>query len=166
MEFVRCPSEFSPLTVGLCLVTNTKNSVFLSICLIPAKRISGSFLNTCKYFLFYCIYRLTLYWLRFIIRSTGILLVLKSLNSSGKYPQIVFTGLYICFSYFSEKVLSGWRMNGRKELVVSQMTTKIPSQIYGIKNRTHLVKLRRAKSCSLWSQYLYSRRTLQLAVIK
>jgi hypothetical protein len=40
-------------------------------------------------------------------------------------------------------------MNGRKEMVVSQMTTKIPSQIYGIKNRTHLVKLRRAKSCSL-----------------
>jgi hypothetical protein len=45
VEFVRCPSEFSPLTVGLCLVTNNKYSVFLSICLIPAKRISGSFLK-------------------------------------------------------------------------------------------------------------------------
>jgi hypothetical protein len=40
-------------------------------------------------------------------------------------------------------------MNGRKEIVLSQLTNKIPSQIYRIKNRTHLVTLRRAKGYSL-----------------
>jgi hypothetical protein len=83
VEFVHCPSKFSLLTISMSLITNTKYTVFLSICLIPAKRFSGSLF---KYIalLFYCIYRLTWYWLCFIIRNMGLLLSLKSLNSSGK----------------------------------------------------------------------------------
>lgn len=135
MEFVRWSSEFSPLTVRLSLMTNTTFSVFLSICLIPAV-----FKNTLR-FLFYCIYQLTWYWLCFIIRNMGLLLSLKSLNISGNSTLRTHrVCLLVCIF---------GRMNGRKETVVSQLTTKIPSQIYRITNRTHLVTLRCAKGHSL-----------------
>lgn len=167
MEFVRCPSDFSPLTVGMSLMTKNLYSVFLSICLIPAKRISGSFLNYIALLVLLHLSNNVVFVMLHYTQygSTSESEVVKQLRKQHfKYPQIVFIGFCICCSCFGEKVLSGWRMNGRKEIVVSQLTTKIPLQIYRITNRTHLVTLRHAKSYSLWSQYLHSRSTLQLAI--
>ena len=151
MAFFCCPSEPSPLTIGLSLLTNNKYRVFVPICLIPAKWISGSFL-------FYCIYRLTWYWLRFIILNMDLLLSLKSFTSWGNSNlRTNRSCLLPCIfvSAFSVKVLSGWRMNGHKEIEVSQVTTKYHSQIYRITNRTHLVKLRRTKRYRFWSNCFF-----------
>jgi hypothetical protein len=110
MEFVRCPSQFYPLTVGLSLVTNTKYSVFLSICLIPAKRISGSFF---KYIALLVLLHLSIKVVLIMLHytqygSTSESEVVKQLRKLHfKYPQIVLNGLYICCSYFGEKGLSG-----------------------------------------------------------